>query len=67
MMNDSRPPRQQTEIPGLCGACRFGCPIVNDRGSRFLRCAMADQDPAFPRYPPLPVFACRGYTRTVSE
>ena len=35
--------------------------VQNRRGSRFYRCRLADVDPAFPRYPALPVLACEGY------
>ena len=29
--------------------------------SVFVRCGLAETDPAFVRYPPLPVRVCRGY------
>ena len=29
--------------------------------SLFVRCGLADTDPAFPRYPPLPVRTCPGW------
>jgi hypothetical protein len=29
--------------------------------SVFVRCGLADSDPAFPRYPALPTLQCRGY------
>jgi hypothetical protein len=35
--------------------------VTNRRGSTFFRCGRADTDPAFPRYPPLPVLQCAGY------
>jgi hypothetical protein len=46
---------------GLCLTCRWVRVVRNRRGSTFYRCARADTDPTFPRYPPLPVLACRGY------
>ncbi|HEX6200100.1 MAG TPA: hypothetical protein VF150_07555 [Thermoanaerobaculia bacterium] len=46
--------------PGLCATCRHAR-ILHSRTSIFLRCAMAEVDPAFPRYPRLPVLSCRGY------
>lgn len=48
--------------PGLCATCRHAR-ILTSRTSAFLRCAMAEIDPSFPRYPRLPVLACRGYER----
>ena len=50
-----------TPGPGLCGTCRFARAVVNDRGSRFVRCGRADDDRAFPRYPTLPVRECGGF------
>lgn len=52
--------------PGLCA----GCAHLELQGSRrnvFVRCAVADSDPSFPRYPSLPVRACRGWTRAMDE
>ncbi|HSL84016.1 MAG TPA: hypothetical protein VLF66_14670 [Thermoanaerobaculia bacterium] len=46
--------------PGLCATCR-NARILHSRTSTFLRCALAEADPHFPRYPRLPVLACRGY------
>jgi hypothetical protein len=47
---------------GLCASCRHAR-ILASRESVFLRCGMAEVDPAFPRYPRLPVLACKGYER----
>jgi len=47
--------------PGLCGGCRWARAVVSARGSRFLRCGRADDDPAFARYPALPLRACAGF------
>lgn len=52
--------------PGLCATCRHAR-ILHSRTSTFLRCAMAEVDPAFPRYPRLPVLTCRGYERSEEE
>lgn len=46
---------------GLCAACRHARRIRSARGSTFWRCARADTDPRFARYPPLPVHVCRGH------
>jgi uncharacterized protein YciI len=51
----------EAEAVGLCFICRWKRPSTNRRGSTFFRCARAETDPRFLRYPPLPVRACVGY------
>jgi len=51
-----------TTEPGLCRSCAHLRLLASSR-SVFVRCGLAETDPAFPRYPPLPVLACRGYRR----
>ena len=46
---------------GLCATCRWMRTVTTRRGSVFYRCARADDDPRFPRYPTLPVRTCPGY------
>ena len=46
---------------GLCVRCVNVHVIENRRGSHFYRCRLADVDPAFRRYPPLPVISCPGF------
>ena len=53
--------------PGLCGSCRHGRRVVTLRGSQFWLCERSRSDPAFPRYAPLPVIACRGYQLRCAE
>lgn len=48
--------------PGLCEACRHSRRIVSDRGSAFYLCQLSFSDPRFPKYPPLPVLECPGYS-----
>ena len=48
--------------PGLCATCEH-LRLLASRRSVFVRCGLAATDPSFPRYPPLPVLACRGYQR----
>ena len=50
------PPRE-----GLCASCVHARRVTNDRGSVFVRCAYATQDPSFPKYPRLPMLACHAY------
>ncbi len=52
--------------PGLCATCRHAA-VLASRSSVFLRCGLADRNPAFPRYPRLPVVACQGYERLPEE
>jgi hypothetical protein len=47
--------------PGLCGTCRMARRIGTAKGSTFFRCNRAEDDPAYPKYPPLPVLVCPGY------
>jgi hypothetical protein len=49
------------ETAGLCARCAHARRVANDRGSVFVRCAYAAVDPAFPKYPRLPVLACAAY------
>ncbi len=52
---------------GLCARCRFSAVACNRRGSEFWRCLRAENDPAFRRYPPLPVSKCTGFIPVESE
>ncbi|HUB74262.1 MAG TPA: hypothetical protein VL979_09540 [Solirubrobacteraceae bacterium] len=49
--------------PGLCESCRHRQVVRNTRGSTFWLCRRSREDPAFPRYPRLPVLSCAGYER----
>lgn len=53
--------------PGLCGACLHVRIVETRTGSRFYRCGLSDVDPAFPRYPRLPVLRCPGFRPAASE
>ena len=46
---------------GLCARCGMASLQRGARGSRFWRCGRADSDPAYRRYPPLPVLRCPGF------
>ncbi|HSD31310.1 MAG TPA: hypothetical protein VLB49_05320 [Gemmatimonadales bacterium] len=52
---------------GLCRTCRWMRPVTNRRGSTFYRCARAETDPRFVRYPPLPVVSCPGYEKVTER
>lgn len=46
---------------GLCADCRHARKIESRRGAVFLLCGRAARDPAYTRYPPLPVQRCPGH------
>jgi hypothetical protein len=48
---------------GLCRLCRHARPVETPR-SLFWLCQRSADDPAFPRYPRLPVRECRGFEPT---
>jgi len=53
--------KQQGPDPGLCGTCVHSRQMKSDRASTFYFCELSREDPNFPKYPRLPVIACRGY------
>jgi hypothetical protein len=46
---------------GLCATCTQALVRPTRRGTAYLRCARAADDPRFPKYPRLPVSSCTGY------
>jgi hypothetical protein len=52
---------KKTQHAGLCATCGHASAIESDRGSVFIRCELSRVDASFPKYPRLPVLACRGY------
>ena len=46
---------------GLCATCLHRREVPNRRGSVFYLCQRSTSDPAYPRYPRLPVLTCPGY------
>jgi hypothetical protein len=63
MMNDGRPERQAPSgQAGLCERCVHVRIVESARGARFYLCRLSFSDPRFPRYPPLPVVACAGFS-----
>lgn len=53
-------PRPSPTI-GLCATCRHARRTANRRGSEFWQCGRAEDDPAYRRYPELPVAECAGH------
>jgi hypothetical protein len=62
-----KPPVEPSDPPrgpigaGLCDSCRHQRLVANTRGSVFSLCELSRVDPAFERYPRLPVRSCAGY------
>jgi len=55
--------RSESKPPwGLCSNCINAKTVASDRGSVFVRCMLSDHNPAFPRYPRLPVLTCSGWS-----
>jgi len=46
---------------GLCDSCRHQRVIANTRGSSFSLCERSRTDPAYPKYPRVPVRSCPGF------
>ncbi|HTW43452.1 MAG TPA: hypothetical protein VMD79_14180 [Solirubrobacteraceae bacterium] len=64
-MSAERPqtPRGPAPRAGLCDSCAHQRVVRNTRGSSFSLCERSREDPAFVRYPRLPVLECAGYER----
>ncbi|HET6228469.1 MAG TPA: hypothetical protein VFE05_00240 [Longimicrobiaceae bacterium] len=54
-------PARYTPPAGLCDSCANVRIVVSGKGSRFYLCQLSAVDPAFRKYPPIPVIRCRGY------
>jgi hypothetical protein len=46
---------------GLCSVCTYAQRVKSDRGSVFYLCGRAATDPAYTKYPRLPVTKCAGF------
>ncbi len=57
---------QVTRQAGLCAACKH-LQVLRSKRSVFVRCGLADSDPAFPRYPRLPTYRCPGFEAMEAE
>jgi hypothetical protein len=51
----------------LCDSCEHCRVIRSDRGSVFLLCELSFTDPAFRKYPSLPVVRCPGYRQKTED
>jgi hypothetical protein len=52
---------QSDQPAGLCASCVHQKLIRSGRGSTFSMCLRHREEPAYPKYPRLPVTACPGY------
>ncbi len=52
---------------GLCDSCAHQRLVRNTRGSEFSLCERSRSDPAYARYPPIPVRSCPGWQRREPE
>jgi hypothetical protein len=50
-----------TTPTGLCGSCAHQRIVRSGRGSTFSMCERGLTDPAWAKYPPLPVLRCPGH------
>ena len=48
-------------LGGLCPECANLKIVESSKGSVFLMCRLAKDDPRFPKYPPQPVRSCQGF------
>ena len=55
-------PERAAGAGGLCERCVHAEEIFSAKGSRFIRCGLSDTDPAYVKYPRLPVTACPGFS-----
>ena len=51
---------------GDCDDCTWARRVPNRRGAVFVLCRRSDDDPAFEKYPRLPVLRCPGYEKAES-
>ena len=60
-MSEAALPERERLRAGLCADCAHARRVASARGATFYRCARSESDPAYPRYPRLPMVECRGY------
>jgi hypothetical protein len=67
MSNEERPDSPDESTIGLCVNCLHLRSQQTRRGAVFYRCARADDDDRFMRYPPVPVRRCLGFETDVEK
>jgi len=60
-MPTSASPAIPNDSAGLCADCLHARTIESAKGSSFLLCHRSATDPAYPKYPRLPVLSCPGH------
>jgi len=60
-MSDAGKSSGRRPAAGLCDSCVHQRIVRNTRGSAFSLCERSRSDPAYPRYPRLPVAQCAGH------
>ncbi|HTA05650.1 MAG TPA: hypothetical protein VK774_04745 [Solirubrobacteraceae bacterium] len=63
MAEQPKPKPSASARAGLCDTCAHQQEVRNTRGSVFSLCTRSRVDPAYPRYPRVPVLDCAGYER----
>ena len=53
--------QQERARAGLCADCTHARRIESDRRAKFYLCELSAVDPAYRKYPALPVIRCAGY------
>jgi hypothetical protein len=61
MADSQSVPSSRGARAGLCDTCAHQQIVRNTRGSTFSLCRRSREDPAYPRYPRVPVLACAGH------
>lgn len=51
---------------GLCSHCVHARLVTSGKGSTFLLCRHAQDDPRYPKYPPQPVRSCAAHEKVAS-
>lgn len=61
------PELQRRARVGLCLDCSHARSVVSAKGSEFWLCQLAQTDPRFKKYPPLPVIRCTGFAQKKAQ
>mgnify|MGYP006285599195 FL=1 len=60
-MRDDTTLIDRTQRWGLCATCVHARVIESDKGSAFVQCGLAKEDPRYRKYPHVPVVRCGGW------
>ena len=59
--------QRETERIGLCSECAHARSVESARGSVFMLCERSASEPAYAKYPRLPMLDCPGYAPANSD